>query len=65
MRPDRKARTPLHSTVRPDGLTAWLLQAPPDVAEAFANRVATLQREGHTPMGAERIAYREWTEGNL
>lgn len=61
----RRAKTPLHSTVQLDGLTAWLIQAPPDVAEAFAQRVAHLMREGRTRMGAERKAYREWTEGTL
>ena len=65
MRRERQAKTPLHSTVRPDGLTQWLLYAPPDIAEAFEARVQHLLRERHTRLGAERIAYRDWTEGKL
>lgn len=58
-------KVPLHSRVTVDGITQWLIYAPPDIAEAFANRVAQLQRDGHTKVGAERIAYREWIAGNL
>lgn len=58
-------KLPLHSRVTMDGITQWLIYAPLDIAEAFEQRVQQLIRDGHTRVGAERMAYKEWTAGKL
>jgi hypothetical protein len=57
------ARTPLHSQVQASGLDQFRLYAPPADCTRFQTRVDHLVVEGHTRLGAERIAWREWTEG--
>lgn len=61
----RPRKVPLQSAVQLDGLTAFLVQAPPEVRDRFEDRVTELVGQGHTPTGAKRIAWREWTEGRL
>jgi hypothetical protein len=57
------AKTPLHSKVQASGLDQFRLYGAPADWTRFQARVDHLVVEGHTRRGAERIAWREWTQG--